>query len=289
MKSYETPSSISSYEYCERLGGLNKLIPFGGSKSVATVIGNVEHASFQEYYNLFRLDCLKNKDKIFKIDHSLHKIRSDKVLDYVRESYKALFPSFYQHIIDEIPSLRFRLDLHHEQKLDEIQRLVQKPKIGFTEAVSRTLPFEIERKLSAYNIFGRVDCIYKGLNGTLIPEDLKSHEKRFDSLIHQDSHKMQLVAYAVLIEAVYKLPVKSARIFYTKDLTYEHFKITKEDKIQALKIKDKLQTILDGGLPPVIDDKLRCLHCYKQKLCKKIAEETVTEPTEYIELEGDQD
>ena len=125
MKSYETPSSISSYEYCERLGGLNKLIPFGGSKSVATVIGNVEHASFQEYYNLFRLDCLKNKDKIFKIDHSLHKIRSDKVLDYVRESYKVLFPSFYQHIIDEIPSLRFRLDLHHEQKLDEIQNRMQ--------------------------------------------------------------------------------------------------------------------------------------------------------------------
>ena len=113
--------------------------------------------------------------------------------------------------------------------------------------------------------------------------------KNYDSYFKRDSHKMQLVAYAVLIEAVYKLPVKSARIFYTKDLTYEHFKITKEDKIQVLKIKDKLQTILDGGLPPVIDDKLRCLYCYKQKLCKKIAEETVTEPTEYIELEGDQD
>ena len=48
MKSYETPSDISAYEYCERLGGLNKLMPFGGSKSNATVIGNVEHASFQE-------------------------------------------------------------------------------------------------------------------------------------------------------------------------------------------------------------------------------------------------
>jgi len=288
MKSYETPTSISSFEYCDRLGALNKLYPFGGSKTEATVIGNVEHSSFEEYYNLFRLDCLKYKSKIFK-NEKYHEKRFEKVVEYIEGSSKIFYPSFYQHITDEIPSIKFRLNLHYHQKLQEIQKLIKSSKFKFEKAVSIALPFAIEKKLAAYNIVGRVDCVYKASDGSLIPEDLKSHSSRFDSLIHRDSHKIQLTAYAVLIEAEYKLPVNLARIFYTKDLSYENFDITKKDKIRVLKMKDKLQSILDKGLPPVIDDPLHCNHCYKQTLCKKIAEEGVTEPTGYIPLEGDLD
>ena len=288
MKSYETPSSISSYAYCERLGSLNKLIPFGGSKSVATVIGNVEHASFQEYYNFFRLDCLKHGVETFKKDNECHEIRLSKVLQYVRDTFKFIYPSFYQHILDEIPSIKYRLDLHHQQKLQYIQRLTQKSRSNFTKAVSMALPFAMEKKLAAYNIVGRVDCIYKASDGSIIAEDLKSHATRFDSLIHQDSHKIQLTAYAVLLEREYQLPVNSARILYTKDLTYENFKISKKDKIRVLEMKDELQSILAEGLPPIIDDPLKCKHCYKRNLCKKIDDDNVTVPTEYISLDGDQ-
>ena len=282
MRLYETPSSISAYQYCKRLPALNKLYPFGGARSVATVIGNVEHSSFQEYYNFFRLDCFKYKSKIFK-NEEYHQERLEKVIAYVEQSFKIFYPSFYQHIIDEIPSIKLRLDLHYHRKLQEIQKLIKSSKFKFEKAVSMTLPFAIEKKLAAHNIVGRVDCVYKASDGSLIPEDLKSHESRFDSLIHQDSHKIQLTAYAVLLECEYKLPVNRARILYTKDLTYENFPITKKDKIQILKMKDKLQSILDEGLPPVIDDPLKCLHCYKQNLCKKIADEDT-----YAPLEGDQ-
>ena len=253
---------------------------------MATVIGNVEHASFQEYYNLYRLDCRKYKTKIFKTSE-YHEKRLEKVIEYIEQSFKIMYPSFYQHIIDEIPSIKWRLEKHHHQKLEEIQSLIKSSKFKFEKAVSIALPFAIEKKLSAYDIVGRVDCLYHAPDGSIIPEDLKSHSSRFDSLIHQESHKTQLCAYAVLIEAVYKKPVNAARIFYTKDLTYENFEITKNDKVQVLKMKDELQNILDRGLPPIIDDPLKCQYCYKQNLCKKIAEMGTSDPTEYIALDGE--
>ncbi len=142
LKSYETPSSISSSEYCTRLGGLNKLYPFGGSRSVATVIGNVEHSSFQEYYNLMHLDCCKYKTKIFKTSE-YHQKRLEKVTEYIEQSFKILYPSFYQHIIDEIPSIKWRLEKHYHQKIGEIQSLNKK--LTFEKAVSIALPFAIVR------------------------------------------------------------------------------------------------------------------------------------------------
>ena len=173
--------------------------------------------------------------------------------------------------------------------MQEIKKLINSSNLKFEEAISIALPFETEKKLSAYDIFGRVDCLYNALDGSIIPEDLKSHSSRFDSLIHQNEHKMQLCAYAVLIESEYKKPVHSARIFYTKDLTYENFNITKEDKKQVLKNKDKLQGLLNEGLPPVIDDPLKCNYCYKQKLCQTTTDSILDEPTEYVSLEGEQE
>ena len=137
MKTYETPSSISSYAYCERLGALDKLYSFGGSKSVATVIGNLEHAAFQEYYKMFNLDCRNIKSGILDNEEK-HQIRSDKVIEYVSEFFPNLYPSYYQHILDEIPSIRYRLDLHYKQKIEEIknnEKMEEKKQIRFSDNI----------------------------------------------------------------------------------------------------------------------------------------------------------
>ena len=285
MKSYVTVSDAANYKYCPRLPGVTEIERFGGSKSVNTVIGNLEHAAFQEYYKLFRLDCLSISDPSDEWSLVTHQARLDKVLPYVINAFKEQSPSFFQHIMDNIPSLQYRLDLHHQNKVDEIMKLTNKN--SWEDAVTMTLPLTIEKTIWAYNMVGRVDCIYHLPNKSLMPEDLKSHDSRFDTLIHRDSHKMQLSAYAVLLEHHFKLPVRKGRIFYTKDLSYEYFEITKKDKQEVLAIRDKVQSLLNDGLAPVLDDKLKCRHCYRQESCARIAESNVTTPTEYIPLDGE--
>ena len=285
MKSYVTVSDAANSKYCPRLPGVTEIERFGGSKSENTVIGNLEHAAFQEYYRLFRLDCLSTSDPSDEWSLVTHQARLDKVLPYVINAFKEQSPSFFQHIMDNIPSLQYRLDLHHQNKMDEIMKLTNKN--SWEDAVAMTLPLTIEKTIWAYNMVGRVDCIYHLPNKSLMPEDLKSHDSRFDTLIHRDSHKMQLSAYAVLLEHHFKLPVRKGRIFYTKDLSYEYFEITKKDKQEVLAIRDKVQSLLNDGLAPVLDDKLKCKHCYRQESCARIAESNVTTPTEYIPLDGE--
>ena len=57
---------------------------------------------------------------------------------------------------------------------------------------------------------------------------------------------------------------------------YDTFEITDDDKQQVFDLKDQLQEILQDGLPPVIDDPLRCNHCYRNQLCARVAEEGAT-------------
>jgi len=278
LKTYETPTSIASCAYCPRLGGLGKFYPYGGAKTNAMVIGNIEHTAFQEYYNLMRLDCLRHDiDSFMSSENDCHKIRLDKVIKYLNESSKIQYPSFVQHIDDNMPSLEYRLNLHHKQKISDIQYMIRHGEYDFAHAISTSLPFVSEKTLAAYDIVGRVDCVYLGADGSsLIPEDLKSHESKLDSLIHRNSTKTQIVTYAVLLEEAYHMKVNTGRIFYTRDLTYDTFDITAEDKQQIFGIKEQLQQILQEGLPPIIDDPLRCQHCYRNQLCAKVAEEGPT-------------
>jgi len=72
LKTYETPTSIASCAYCPRLGGLGKFYPYGGAKTNAMVIGNIEHTAFQEYLHLMRLDCLRHiNDELENIEEKL--------------------------------------------------------------------------------------------------------------------------------------------------------------------------------------------------------------------------
>ena len=66
---------------------------------MATVIGNLEHAAFQEYYKMFNLDCKNIKSENF-YNEEQHQIRTDKVIEYVSEFFPNLSPSYYQHILD---------------------------------------------------------------------------------------------------------------------------------------------------------------------------------------------
>ena len=63
-----------------------------------------------------KLEILGNDQK--------HEIRLDKVIEYVLGHYSQQYPSFYQHVLDEIPSIKFRLGLHYRQKEDEFKKLL---------------------------------------------------------------------------------------------------------------------------------------------------------------------
>jgi CRISPR/Cas system-associated exonuclease Cas4 (RecB family) len=283
---YQTPTGIASYVYCPRLCYINKSFPYSGKKTKYTVIGLFEHEVLAKHAELTRLDWLKVK-KLTEKSTDLERQRIDKVLDFAINVSKENYPHFLDVLKNNLDSLRYRLSILDLKRVDEIRKFEE---IGsFSEAVDYVLPWKLEEWLVSekYKIRGRADALYKGYEGTIIVEDIKSHGNRLDAFIHQDEHKAQLTTYAILAEEKYQMPVKQVRILYSQDLSVEEFDISDKDKFDLIKIKKKSDKILESGIPKKLEgeESLKCKHCYRREFCFGLDQRTDDEIRDEVNFE----
>ena len=269
MLHYLTPTGMSDLEYCEtgRLFYINKLMPNHGKTTAPTVIGKFEHTVIEQFYKLTKIDW-KELDS-FENDKNLDNRISLAVQDSIEIS-RENFPLFFDCLEENIDPIKYRLKYLNELKSQKIKKLLKKG-VSYNSAVAITLPFAIEKWLNSnvYGIRGFADLLFHNADGTITIEDIKSHNDRFDAFIHRSAHVAQGNAYAILVEEVYGKPVKQFQIFYSMDCHTETFKITKQSKQKIIdSIKDG-QAILQGDLPPKLEDlqKLNCKNCYKRDYC----------------------
>jgi len=260
---------MANFEYCPRYFYLNKIYPHSGKTTAPTVIGKFEHAIFEKYFDLTKIDWL-DAGELNRNEKDLHQSRTNLILDIELKIAKENFPLFADFLEKDLDTLRFRLAILNEQKVNHMNLLIKK-KFSLEEAVDIVLPWKIEQwfQSTKHNIRGIADILYKTEDGGLIVEDIKSHDDRYDAFIHRDSHEAQGVTYAILAEENYGKPVKQFQIFYSKDLSLETFKITKKSKLKILNAIDQSKEVLDNGLPPRLegDKAVKCQNCYKREFC----------------------
>ena len=119
-------------------------------------------------------------------------------------------------------------------------------------------------------VTGRIDQLYK-MGDTLIPVDFKTHTDRFDTFIWKEAFREQLILYAILIEKQYRgAKANTAIIEFTDDLTSHKFKITKNDKKNAIKHISQAREVLESNkVPPKLSgsDSIKCSKCYFRDHC----------------------
>ena len=151
------------------------------------------------------------------------------------------------------------------------------------------LPWKLEQSFVSekYGIKGRADALYKGIDDTIIVEDIKSHNTRLNAFIHQDEHKAQLTTYAILAEELYQMPVKQVRILFSQDLSLEVFDISDQDKFDLIDIKKKSEKISESGIPKRLEgeEALKCQHCYKREFCFGLDQRTDDEIRDEVNFE----
>ena len=266
---YLIATDMSNLAYCQtgRLIYINKHMPNHGKTTAPTVIGKFEHTVIEQFYKLTKIDW-KELDS-FENDKNLDNRISLAVQDSIEIS-RENFPLFFDCLEENIDPIKYRLKYLNELKSQKIKKLLKKG-VSYNSAVAITLPFAIEKWLNsrAYGIRGIADLLFHNADGSITIEDIKSHNDRFDAFIHRSAHVAQGNAYAILVEEVYGKPVKQFQIFYSMDCHTETFKITKQSKQKIIdSIKDG-QAILQGDLPPKLEDlqKLNCKNCYKRDYC----------------------
>jgi len=113
-----------------------------------------------------------------------------------------------------------------------------------------------------YGIRGCIDAVLKK-GDDYIPIDVKY--SKFKDVFYR--WKMQLVAYAVLIEENYNCRVKQGLIYLIQDRKWIEVKIFPEDKKRLKDIIVKVEKLIeDGSYPPAAKSK-KCNYCEVAKFC----------------------
>lgn len=266
---YLRPTDFADLKYCRRLFKINRIHPHNGKTTELTALGKFEHAIFEKYYDLTKLDWLA-VGKLNGKEEESHKSRTSLILETELKIAKENFPLFADFFEKDLVTLWFRLSKLNHQKIDQMNKLL-KNKLSFEKAIDIVLPWKIEQwfQSDTYGIRGIADIIYKTEDDALIIEDIKSHSDRYDAFIHRDAHEAQGVTYALLAEEKYGKPVKKFQIFYSQDISTETFKITKKSKLKILNAIEESKEVLDNGLPPRLegDAAVKCQNCYKRDFC----------------------
>lgn len=113
-----------------------------------------------------------------------------------------------------------------------------------------------------YGIKGCVDAIIRR-GEEYIPIDIKF--SKFRSLFY--GWKMQLVAYAILVEENFGCRVKKAYIYLTEEKDWIEVEIMPEDKEALAKIIRKVEEIIRKEKYPQASKSKKCNYCEVSKLC----------------------
>jgi len=261
-----TPTALANFSYCPRLFYLNKQTPYGTATEL-TVIGNFEHDVFEKYYDFTKVEW-SSKGEIPNMQSSLDE-RISRIFEFAINVSRVRYPQFFDIIQKNLAPLRYRLEQFELQKKKTIVNLRHKG-FSFEDAINMVLPWKIEEKFKSekYNLVGYVDAIYLTSDG-LVVEDIKSHNDRLDSFIHRVEHQTQLIAYAILAEEKFGIPVKKAQIFYSQDIHYEPIKISNKMKNKVINENLDARDVWAKGMPPKLEglDALKCQFCYRYEKC----------------------
>lgn len=113
-----------------------------------------------------------------------------------------------------------------------------------------------------YGIKGCVDAIVKR-GDNYVPIDVKY--SRFQNVFYQ--WKMQLVAYAVLIEENYGCEVREGLIYLIQDRKWVKVGIFPEDKRRLIDIIAKVKKLIRDGSYPSAAKSRKCNYCEVVKFC----------------------
>jgi len=147
---------------------------------------------------------------------------------------------------------------------------LKKPKMEFGKELHDKLRIKCDGDIiynlylesESYGIRGVVDAVIKE-NDNYYPVDAKF--TRFNKLFY--SWKMQLTAYAVLIEENFDVTIRKGYIYFIDEKKLEEIEIAPEDKKALREMVKKVETIINEEKIPNVEKSRKCEYCEMKKLC----------------------
>ncbi len=215
-------------------------------------VGWMEHEAWRRFYT--------SVDSAYLNEASINLLVSkciSEALDWALIGYDHYPSSLRSHV----PELETIL-------LGEVARITTE--LGQNVALEFVLPVFTEASFSSseLGIRGRVDLVYKSQTG-YEPWDIKTGKPPSEMT---ESYKLQVAAYALLIEANYKCEVKSGGIFLTGLRVSRSFPISQELREKVVKIAVQIRNMLQTGDRPAVERLTlsHCDNCGFRQICQEL-------------------
>ena len=169
--------------------------------------------------------------------------------------------------------LGIRITTEHLERGRELHNIIWAKKKkhfvrGDTEEIYQSGVELFDKELG---LIGKIDFIkiikYRGKIIEAMPIEIKLGSKK----ILERHHKMQLVAYALLIRRVLGYPVRKVAVYYPDTKTYIEEEIREEEIEEAIKAIDKIREIIrKGEIPEPTEIEEKCQACQYFNFCMGI-------------------
>ena len=154
-------------------------------------------------------------------------------------------------------AMRFGSEVHEESFITPLARSLRAKKI------LRNVGLESRR----LRLRGKIDYVLITRFGEYVPVEVKWSEPARGGRPRRD-HKLQLAAYALLLEEETGRPVKMAAVYYSRARRTVVFPLTDHDKEEARRAIKRVHEIIESGEEPdVRAPKSKCINCGFRRYC----------------------
>ena len=262
-------TSLTAYLFCPRKLFLEKVMGYVEIPKALLVKGSIKHKVFEEIEN-YEADLVSSfqkgitKEQIFKKYDDLY---SEILRRAILKSRKQL------KMVDLLPlaavkqfSPIFRTEA--QARANNIFNFIQEKQLyGMDLWENLTPKIKSEYKVSApeLELSGKIDQVLVYPDG-VVPIELKSGKAPKEGA--WDNHKVQLAAYALLLENIFKIDVKSGYVKYVDENVSRRVEINPFLRDQVKSLIRQVKDLLDSkNLPNKCKNENKCTKCGLKKIC----------------------
>ncbi|MBI2651757.1 CRISPR-associated protein Cas4 [Candidatus Woesearchaeota archaeon] len=269
-------SMLSSYLYCPRKLFLQQVLALEELPKESILLGTLRH----EVYNSIN----KQEEKIavsIAENSDYNKILSSYIKKYsktlrekiIKNSIK--LKAFNLKLADIFKDVWGTLSLEAESRAKNIFNFVQQHNIYGKELWEKLTPkivSELRIDSETLELIGIIDRIEMHENN-YIPIELKTGKAPKEGIWH--SHRIQLAAYALLLEEKFQKPINKAMVYYLDAREIRQITINPFMKDEIMDLINKVKELLKSHyVPAYCENRNKCAGCSLKETC--YSDETIT-------------
>ncbi|RLI92555.1 MAG: CRISPR-associated protein Cas4 [Candidatus Altiarchaeales archaeon] len=251
-------SSLNDYSFCPRAVYLSKVLGVKPKMSRRLLMGSIWHFIMRELsirQHKFLNRITDGGEIRILLSEELEKILRD-------------LPFIYGHIskddLDEfIPILRKEIQNDIDVMSNKLNELITR--FGIEDALRMITPWKVEFQVNSRRLGmrGRIDKVMR--NPDIFPVEIKTGKCPETDV--WNGNKLQLCAYAMLLEDRFNSKVNYGLIEYTRIQEERRVVMTSALRRNVLEVRDMIIDIINGHIPERIKNSNKCNSCVYRHEC----------------------